>query len=84
MVAFASPIVSCGGTLRRPIRLAFYETNRVTAHLNTSVAHLDAEARRLRTAGGDVFTYDRCLVASGARPSVPPIAGLREALAAAG
>jgi NADPH-dependent 2,4-dienoyl-CoA reductase/sulfur reductase-like enzyme len=65
-------------------RVAFYDANRVTAHLNTSVAHLDAEARQLRTAGGDVFTYDRCLVASGARPSVPPIAGLRAALAAAG
>jgi NADPH-dependent 2,4-dienoyl-CoA reductase/sulfur reductase-like enzyme len=61
---------------------AFYRANRVTAHLSTSVTHLDAEARQLRTASGDVFTYERGLVASGARPSVPPIAGLREALAA--
>jgi NADPH-dependent 2,4-dienoyl-CoA reductase/sulfur reductase-like enzyme len=63
-------------------RGAFYETHRVTAHLDTSVAHLDADAREFTTAAGDAYRYERCLVATGARPSVPPIPGLREALAA--
>ena len=61
---------------------AFYSANRVTAHLNSAVSHLDAETRELTTAAGDTFCYERCLVASGARPAVPPVTGLREALAA--
>ncbi len=60
---------------------AFYGTNRVTAHLGEPVTHLDAEARVLTSAAGEAYEYDRCLVATGARPAVPPIPGLREALA---
>ena len=60
---------------------AFYEANRVTAHLGEPVTHLDAEARVLTSATGEAYEYDRCLVATGARPDVPPIPGLREALA---
>lgn len=59
----------------------FYEANRVTAHLGRAVVDLDAEAQLLVTADGEAYYYDRCLVASGARPSVPPVPGLREALA---
>ena len=59
----------------------FYAANRVTAHLAAPVAHLDAEARELTTASGDVYRYEDCIVASGARPAVPPIPGLRETLA---
>ncbi len=61
---------------------AFYSANRVTTHLNSAVTHLDAESRELTTAAGDTYRYERCLVASGARPAVPPITGLREAVAA--
>jgi NADPH-dependent 2,4-dienoyl-CoA reductase/sulfur reductase-like enzyme len=60
---------------------AFYGANRVTAHLGESVTRLDAEARVVSTAAGEAYEYDRCLVATGARPAVPPIPGLREALA---
>ena len=59
----------------------FYEANGVIAHLNSPVAHLDAETRELTTASGETYRYDDCLVSSGARPAVPPIPGLREALA---
>ena len=59
----------------------FYEANGVTAHLDSPVAHLDAEARELTTASGGTYRYEDCLVSSGARPAVPPIPGLREALA---
>jgi NADPH-dependent 2,4-dienoyl-CoA reductase/sulfur reductase-like enzyme len=62
---------------------AFYGANKVTAHLGEPVVSLDAEARRLITASGSEYEYERCLVATGARPSVPPISGLREALAGA-
>ncbi len=62
----------------------FYSDNRVTAHLGQRISHLDAEARVLTTASGETYEYERCVVASGARPSVPPIPGLREALAPSG
>lgn len=59
----------------------FYGANRVTTHLAQAVVRLDAIEQTLTTADGSVYQYDRCLVASGARPSVPPVPGLREALA---
>jgi NADPH-dependent 2,4-dienoyl-CoA reductase/sulfur reductase-like enzyme len=59
----------------------FYGGNRVAAHLGQAVVRLDAAEQTLATTGGSAYQYDRCLVASGARPSVPPIPGLREALA---
>jgi NADPH-dependent 2,4-dienoyl-CoA reductase/sulfur reductase-like enzyme len=65
-------------------RCGFYEANRVTAHLNEAVVRLDAEAQELATAEDRTYRYRRCLVSSGARPAVPPIAGLREALAPSG
>ncbi len=59
----------------------FYDANRVDAHLGHTVVRLDAADQLLTTKDGSQYEYDRCLVASGARPSVPPIPGLREALA---
>ncbi len=58
----------------------FYGDNRVDAHLGEAVVRLDAVEQLLTTQNGAEYRYDRCLVASGARPSVPPIPGLREAL----
>jgi NADPH-dependent 2,4-dienoyl-CoA reductase/sulfur reductase-like enzyme len=58
----------------------FYASKRVTTHLGKPVVRLDAETRRLATASGEIFEYERCLVATGARPVVPPTPGLREAL----
>jgi phenylglyoxylate dehydrogenase epsilon subunit len=65
-------------------RDTFYGGNRVTAHLGLPVVSLDAEARVLTTASGETYEYERCLVATGARPAVPAIPGLREALAPSG
>ena len=59
----------------------FYGANRVDTHLGQAVARLDAAEQVLATRDGSEYRYERCLVASGARPSVPPITGLREALA---
>jgi NADPH-dependent 2,4-dienoyl-CoA reductase/sulfur reductase-like enzyme len=58
----------------------FYGTNRVTTHLGQAVVRLDAMERTITTADGCRYPYDRCLVASGARPSVPSVPGLCEAL----
>ncbi|MFH0915849.1 MAG: FAD-dependent oxidoreductase [bacterium] len=59
----------------------FYGANGVTTHLGQAVIRLDAAEQTITSANGSAYQYDRCLVASGARPSVPPIPGLREALA---
>lgn len=59
----------------------FYGANRVNAHLGHAVTRLDALEQTLTTADGVSHRYERCVVATGARPSVPPIPGLREALA---
>jgi NADPH-dependent 2,4-dienoyl-CoA reductase/sulfur reductase-like enzyme len=60
---------------------AFYEANAVTTHLGEAVVELDAEAQTFATTAGTTYSYERCLIATGARPAVPPITGLREALA---
>jgi NADPH-dependent 2,4-dienoyl-CoA reductase/sulfur reductase-like enzyme len=62
-------------------RRAFYEGNKVTVHPNEAVVDLDAEMQTFTTATGATHSYEHCLVATGARPAVPPVAGLREALA---
>lgn len=59
---------------------SFYEANKVSTHLGEAVAQLDAERRTLTTAKGETHTYEHCLIATGARTSIPPITGLREAL----
>ena len=58
---------------------AFYGGNRVTAHLGQPVTGLDAVRQALRLADGSTCRYDRCLLASGAQPSLPPVSGLSEA-----
>lgn len=60
----------------------FYGANRVTAHLGQAVISLDAVEQVLTTRDGSRYRYDRCLVATGANPSIPPVPGLREALGA--
>jgi len=60
----------------------FYGANRVDAHLARRVVALDAVDQRLTVDDGSSYRYDRCLVASGAHPAVPPVTGLAEALAA--
>ncbi|OFW58333.1 MAG: hypothetical protein A2133_01750 [Actinobacteria bacterium RBG_16_64_13] len=62
----------------------FYEDHGVTTHLGQAVTALDAAEQRLTTGDGSAYSYDYCLVATGARPAVPPVLGLREALAAPG
>ena len=59
----------------------FYQTHGVTAHLGEAVTALDPGAQSFSTADGASYQYERCLLATGARPSLPPITGLREAVA---
>lgn len=56
----------------------FIEAHKVTAHHGDQVVSLDADSSTITTAGGKVFNYDKCLIATGARPVMPPIPGLAE------
>ena len=55
---------------------AFYRRTKVRAHHATPVALIDPAARLLTTADGESFSYDQCLVATGASTAVPPVPGL--------
>lgn len=48
-------------------------------HWNARVESLDAKNKTVFLAGNGKLQYDRCLVATGARPVVPPVPGLRDA-----
>jgi NAD(P)H-nitrite reductase large subunit len=55
--------------------LSWYEEKGIQFHVDALVAGLDADARRLRLGSGDLVAYDRLLLATGARPFVPPVDG---------
>jgi nitrite reductase (NADH) large subunit len=55
--------------------LSWYEEQGIQFHLETPVASLDTDAHLLTLASGDLVTYDRLLMATGARPFVPPVDG---------
>ena len=54
----------------------FYRSYRVQLFPGSPVARLDPEKKTVRLDNGQRLGYRRCLVATGARPKVPPIPGL--------
>ncbi|WP_406676162.1 NAD(P)/FAD-dependent oxidoreductase [Moorella sp. ACPs] len=57
----------------------FYEKNCVRVLLGRRAVKLDPEARQVHLDNGEKLPYDRLLLATGGRPFVPPIAGLKPA-----
>jgi nitrite reductase (NADH) large subunit len=55
--------------------LSWYEEKGIQFHVDTRVAAIDTEEHRLTLNDGERVTYDRLLVATGARPFVPPVEG---------
>jgi nitrite reductase (NADH) large subunit len=55
--------------------LSWYEEKGIALHLDNRVVGLDTVGHRLTLESGDVGTYDRLLLATGARPFVPPVDG---------
>ncbi len=53
----------------------FYENNRIDLHLDTRVVALDPQARTIRLANGEVLSFTRLVLATGARPRALPVAG---------
>src|SRR3990172_6350864 len=53
----------------------FYQRSAVEAVLGTAASRLDLRKGRLELADGRAFTWEKLLLATGGRPTVPPIAG---------
>jgi len=58
---------------------SWYEENGVTLHAGERVTSIDRDRRIVTSAAGRDVPYDRLLIATGSRPFVPPIDGLRDA-----
>src|SRR5215212_6334234 len=63
-------------TLKAP---AWYGERGVTFHAGVTVTKLDTTGRLVHTADGEVHPYDVAVFASGSRPIVPPLDGLKSA-----
>lgn len=53
----------------------WYDDHDITLWLNTQATAIDREARTMSLATGEVLSYDRLILATGARAFVPPIEG---------
>ena len=53
----------------------FFETSGIALHLNERAAVIDRVARTVTTTSGQVFAYDKLVIATGSFPFVPPIPG---------
>lgn len=60
----------------------FYQKYDVTRHFGSPVASLDAVKKTIGLQNGEELSYDKCLIATGASPIIPPVPGLRESAAA--
>lgn len=57
---------------------ASYQEAEIDLHLGQSVVSLDSRIKQIRLTNGQQATYDRLILATGARPLVPPIPGLTD------
>jgi len=56
----------------------FYKINRVTTHLGIRVTEIDPVAEKICFENGSKLGYDRLLIATGSKVSIPPITGYRD------
>ena len=64
-----------GGIFLNPV--TWYEENGITLHCGDRVTRIDRERQVVISASGREVEYDRLILATGSRPFVPPIDGLR-------
>jgi NADPH-dependent 2,4-dienoyl-CoA reductase/sulfur reductase-like enzyme len=61
-----------------PFGSDFYRRHDVKCHFGSPVEELDTASKTVLTKDGRRHSYDKCLVATGANASIPPVPGLRE------
>ena len=59
-----------------PFGADFYHRFDVTCHFGAAVEKLDAVSKEVFLSDGARLSFDRCLIATGASPVVPPVPGL--------
>ena len=57
--------------------LEWYAENDVTLHAPARVTHIDRARKEIHSNDGQVTPYDKAIIATGSRPFVPPMEGLR-------
>lgn len=75
------PYVVSGKSDPARVRLrdaGFFEEQKVTWRCGSALASLDTGSRVARFADGEPVEYERLLLATGANPAIPPIAGLKQ------
>lgn len=55
---------------------SWYEDKRITSWLNTEALRIDRQAQQVHLGTGDVLNYDRLILATGSRSSVPSVPGI--------
>lgn len=55
----------------------WYQANGITLHAGSRVERINSHDRSVRTVSGDTSQYDVLVLATGSRPLLPPITGLR-------
>jgi len=61
-----------------PFGESFYRDYDIACHFGDAAVSLAASQQEVALVSGKRFSYDRCLIATGTSPVVPPIPGLRE------
>nr|WP_235594701.1 FAD-dependent oxidoreductase [Paraglaciecola hydrolytica] len=56
-----------------------YEKENITLNLGLTVSAIDKSNHTITTSDGKVHSYNKLVIATGARPFIPPIAGLEQA-----
>jgi len=56
--------------------LKWYEENRIQLYKGVTVTSIDPGKKTITTERGEVFTFDKLLIATGSRPFIPPIKGI--------
>src|SRR3569833_398360 len=57
--------------------MEWYADNNVTLHAGVHITKIDRERRVLHTDSRDDYGYDKHIIATGSRPFVPPMEGLK-------
>lgn len=54
----------------------WYEGREIDLHLKTTITEIESKRKVVRTRSDDTFSYDKLLLATGAKPLLPPIESL--------
>ncbi|MEX0288277.1 MAG: NAD(P)/FAD-dependent oxidoreductase [Flavobacteriaceae bacterium] len=53
-----------------------YDKENITLRLGATVSRIDSETKRVTLDDGETLSYDKLVIATGARPIIPPIPGI--------